>query len=265
MNHGKTENAIYLNYYQWIPIVLSIQACLFYIPHYLWKYWGGKRVQIISIDLKKCIKDHNINIINNLVDYLRLNRLTFKYHFYKYFICEIINLINVILQMYLMDLFLEDKFTSYGLDFINYITDYTVNIDVDPMALTFPKVSKCTFNYYGPSGSEQVIDAICLLPINVINQIIYLIMWFWLMILTIITMFSIFMEIITLCLHSYRYKLLKSNAPLVKQELIHSIIDNTNISEWFLLNQICHNVEAFTSVKFLETLIIEVSNKKIII
>jgi len=37
---------------------------------------------------------------------------------------------------------------------------------IDPMATVFPRVTKCTFFKYGPSGSVQTHDAICVLPIN---------------------------------------------------------------------------------------------------
>ena len=41
---------------------------------------------------------------------------------------------------------------------------------VDPMAKVFPKVSKCTFHKYGPSGTIVNHDGLCILPINIINE-----------------------------------------------------------------------------------------------
>ena len=41
---------------------------------------------------------------------------------------------------------------------------------IDPMAKVFPKVSKCTFHKYGPSGTIARHDGLCILPINIINE-----------------------------------------------------------------------------------------------
>ena len=34
----------YKAYYQWVPFVLMLQACLFYAPHVLHKSWEGGKV-----------------------------------------------------------------------------------------------------------------------------------------------------------------------------------------------------------------------------
>ena len=38
---------------------------------------------------------------------------------------------------------------------------------------------QCRFNKYGPSGSIQTHDALCVLPINIINEKIYIFLYFW--------------------------------------------------------------------------------------
>ena len=42
---------------------------------------------------------------------------------------------------------------------------------VDPMARIFPRVTKCTFNKFGPSGSLMRRDAMCVLPVNIVNEV----------------------------------------------------------------------------------------------
>ena len=41
----------------------------------------------------------------------------------------------------------------------------------DPMARIFPKVTKCTFNKFGPTGTLMRRDALCVLPVNIINEV----------------------------------------------------------------------------------------------
>jgi hypothetical protein len=47
------------------------------------------------------------------------------------------------------------------------------------MARIFPKVTKCTFNFYGPSGTLQSRDGLCALPLNILNDKIFVFLWFW--------------------------------------------------------------------------------------
>ena len=57
----------------------------------------------------------------------------------------------------------------------------------DPMAVVFPKVSKCTFHKYGPSGTVERHDGLCVLPLNIINEKIYIFLWFWFILIASIT------------------------------------------------------------------------------
>ena len=40
----------------------------------------------------------------------------------------------------------------------------------DPMNIVFPKVAKCTFHKYGPSGTIENKDGLCILALNIINE-----------------------------------------------------------------------------------------------
>merc|ERR1719278_333584 len=57
----------------------------------------------------------------------------------------------------------------------------------DPMMKVFPRVTKCTFHHYGPSGTVNKKDALCILSLNIINEKIYVTLWFWLVILACMT------------------------------------------------------------------------------
>ena len=58
---------------------------------------------------------------------------------------------------------------------------------VDAMSRVFPKMTKCTFHKFGPSGTVEKFDGLCVLPLNIINEKIYVFLWFWFIILTIVT------------------------------------------------------------------------------
>ena len=58
---------------------------------------------------------------------------------------------------------------------------------VDPLAVVFPKVAKCSFHKFGPSGTTERHDGLCVLPLNIINEKIYIFLWFWFIIVASIT------------------------------------------------------------------------------
>jgi len=73
------------------------------------------------------------------------------------------------------------------------------NYEFNPMEVIFPRITKCNFFKYGPSGTIQNVDAMCILSQNVLNEKIYLLLWIWFLILVIISICALIyrMAIIT--------------------------------------------------------------------
>ena len=78
----------------------------------------------------------------------------------------------------------------------------------DPMIKIFPRVTKCTFYKYGSSGSIVNHDAICILALNVINEKIYIFLWFWFIILAVVTGVSLIYSIALVLLPCVRKTIL---------------------------------------------------------
>merc|ERR1711936_1236257 len=104
----------------------------------------------------------------------------------KFFFCEFLCLFNVIGQMYFTDRFLGYTFMTYGSD-VFAMTFGDPEGRSDPMNMVFPKVTKCTFHKYGPSGTVTRHDGLCILALNIINEKIYVFLWFWLVFLAVVT------------------------------------------------------------------------------
>ena len=96
------------------------------------------------------------------------------------------NLANCSIQIYLIDRLLGGEFTTYGLQVLAFAMLDDEERD-DPMVRIFPKVTKCTFHNFGASGTIQQFDGLCILPINMINDKIYIGIWFWLFILLVLS------------------------------------------------------------------------------
>ena len=125
--------------------------------------------------------------ISQITDYLARTHGSNRCYGVKLMFCEFLNLFNVLAQLYLLDLFLNYEFSTYGLDVFKMI-----GLDdeqrADPMVRVFPKITKCSFHTYGASGTIQNHDGLCILPINVVNEKIVLFLWVWLAVLAVITM-----------------------------------------------------------------------------
>merc|ERR1712029_1080995 len=50
---------------------------------------------------------------------------------------------------------------------------------IDPMCNTFPTRVACNLNITGPGGGKSITNSYCILSQNIINDKIYLALWFW--------------------------------------------------------------------------------------
>ena len=81
-------------------------------------------------------------------------------------------------QLFLMDRFLGGTFFTFGIEVISFALRDEED-RVDPVIYVFPRMTKCTFHKFGSSGEIESHDALCILPINIINEKIYIFLWFW--------------------------------------------------------------------------------------
>ena len=62
-------------------------------------------------------------------------------------------------------------------------------------------MTKCTFHKFGPSGTVEKFDGLCVLPLNIINEKIYVFLWFWFIILTVITGMQVIYRLVLCFVH----------------------------------------------------------------
>jgi len=246
---------VYQKYYQWVCFVLFLQAILFYTPRYLWKLWEGGRLRSLVCDLRCPVlaEDQRKNQVDMLVHYLKLNRKKNNSYFWYFVMCEIFNFVNVFVQVYLIDAFLGGVFVTYGFDVIKY-TETDQEFRTDPMIKRFPRMTKCTFHRFGSSGDVQRHDALCILSLNIINEKIYIFLWFWLAFLAIVTTIILIYRAFVIFFPSIRLTLLKKRARLVEKNNLRELLELTDLGDWFLLMQIGKNVDTINYRDIVEKL-----------
>jgi hypothetical protein len=236
------EPRIYHKYYQWVYFVLFFQAAFFYAPHFFWKACESKLLRSLTDELRDPLNGNKEKAVN-VVQYLRRHKDMHQKYYYYFALFELCNFFNVVGQIYVVDEFLGGTFTTYGLDVLEY-SQLEQEDRVDPMVKVFPRMTKCTFHRFGASGDVQTHDALCILPLNIINEKIYIIMWFWFVFLAAVTGLWLVFRALTFFKPGLRYRVLKRRADLADDQQLYLVVRNSSSGDWFLLSMMCKNMDA---------------------
>jgi len=131
--------------------------------------------------------------------------------------------------MFLIDSFLGGEFFSYGTKVLE-LSQMDQENRIDPMVAVFPRVTKCTFHKYGPSGSMQTHDALCVLALNILNEKIYIFLWFWFIILAVISGMALAYSIAVVTLPSIRETILLRRFKFGTPQSVSALIRKTQVS-----------------------------------
>jgi len=125
------------------------------------------------------------------------------------------------------------------------------------MMEVFPRVTKCTFHKYGASGTIQKLDALCVLGLNIINEKIYITLWFWFVILALVTaLYSVYV-VALISMPGLRRNLVIKKARQNNRDPARHLVEKANIGDWFLIFLISRNLDSTMYNIFIE----EISEK----
>ena len=142
-----------------------------------------------------------------------------------------------------MDRFFDGTFLTYGIEVISF-AERDQEDRIDPMVYIFPRMTKCTFHKFGPSGEIEKHDAMCILPINIVNEKIYIFLWFWMALLLVLTFLSNIFRFFIIVSPRIRAYLMYIRYRLIKKECINIIIKQTKMGDWFLLYLLGQNIDS---------------------
>ncbi|XP_039301331.1 innexin shaking-B [Nilaparvata lugens] len=113
-----------------------------------------------------------------------------------------------------------------------------------PHDLHLPAHDKCTFYKYGVSGEVERHDAVCILPLNVVNEKIYIFLWFWFLILGVLTLGVVLYRIVIILSPRMRVYLLRIRFRLIRRDAIDAIVRRSKMGDWFLFYMLGENIDA---------------------
>ncbi|KAJ1527919.1 hypothetical protein ONE63_007854 [Megalurothrips usitatus] len=235
----------YYGYYQWVCFCLFFQAILFYTPRWLWKNWEGGKIHALMMDLDVgiCSEVEKKQKKKLLLDYLWENLRYHNWWAYRYYLCELLAFGNVVGQMFLMDRFFDGAFLRFGIEVIEFM-ESDEETRIDPLVFVFPRMTKCTFHKFGVSGEVEKHDAVCILPLNVVNEKIYVFLWFWFMILGSLSLLTVLYRVLIILSPRIRVYLLRMRYRLINRDDIDAIVRRSKMGDWFLLYMLGENVDS---------------------
>lgn len=263
----------YQKYYQWVVPMLVFQAVMLYSPTYLWRIWEGGIMQALCGKFSSPVNTDNWNEGSKklIVKYLTENTDHHKAYAIRFIICELLNYMIGVNTKFLLIFF---KFYSeistiqiLNIAFINFVfTGFWLRFTPAMMTLVttdwksweayssriFPKLVKCDLDVYGPSGSYESKDALCVLPLNIINDKIFAFLWIWFIILFAISTVNLLYRLVILFSRKYRIIVLKSLARPISFKQAKRASHNGNYGDWFVLWLMSMNLnpEIFKDIMF---------------
>jgi len=249
------------NYYQWVVFFLCFQAASFYFPKLIWDSAEGGLMKAISGGLNKAlyleeeVDEKRRVVVNYVSQHIRMHNA----YVYKYWGCELLCFIVIVANMFIVNSFLGGEFLTYGTDVIEY-SQMDQNERVDPMIYVFPRMTKCTFRKFGASGTIEKHDAFCLLPLNILNEKIFILQWFWFIILATIFGLLLIYRVILFFWASLRPRVMYQHNRAVALDVFTAFTSKTSIGDWWIMYVLSRNIDPLIYGNIMSKLAKELGN-----
>jgi len=255
-------------YYIWVIPFLLVQCLLFMIPHFIWKLAEKglikdfKTSEANSLDLASD-ETKREEMADKFVRYFNNVKGQNNFYFAKFVLCELLNIAVLAFNFYVTNAFFSFEWGPYGFKVINYYNQSPIERKAaeglhNPMCDLFPTVVSCDMKTVGASGQPETFNGLCVLSQNIINQWIFLVLYFWYVLLFTLSAFYILYRISTIALPQLRILVLKvriNERPWGQQRTpVSVVLRQCDIGDWFLLEQIGQNVNSVFFREFLKQL-----------
>lgn len=129
-------------------------------------------------------------------------------------------------------------------------------------SFVFPKQTKCDFHNYGVSGGMQSKDSLCLMPLNNINDKIFVVIWIWYIVLLTATLLNGIYVVLLFTNRKLRMEVLKRQALMhISNKQICSATNDEHLGDCFVLKQMASNLNPLVFIEIMEDLSLERSIK----
>ncbi|UJR27563.1 hypothetical protein I4U23_008845 [Adineta vaga] len=218
-----------LNYYQWTPFIILLMALFFYLPRLFWRSLSvrsgidlldiieaaGETRTVKDFDDRDQLIKYMVDTIDMYVDDARRQadaekrQTSLKLFHYTLYIYQTLLYLNVLLQIWLLGLFLGTNFLKFGFESVKLFR-FGLN---QPESIYFPRETFCDFHVREPlRGGEplQRITVQCVLTVNLFNQQIFTLLWIWYIFVLICNLYALISWSIRLGYTQQQYDFIQS-------------------------------------------------------
>lgn len=184
---------------------------------------GGRLRELINKIRSKNILQYEgldrYQIVQDTLDVM----LTANQYFSWILFAEVMYLIHLICEIFFIHAFLGGKFLFLGFQWIHYALN-SEDGNHDPLIRLFPRLTKCSFHKFGVTGSIETYDTLCFMPLNIVNEKIFVVLWFWFLILLFVTLYHLFVYRAAFIMFPWcRRKCLQSLSPTTDKGFVKKI------------------------------------------
>ena len=217
---------------------------MFCFPYFLWKFWENNKLESI---LKGCPipvmdEEKRSQEVKNLCQFLKKSLNQHNQYAAKYFICELLNAINISVSSWILNYFLNDMFVVLG-SFPNIEN------------VLFPSYTKCQISVFGASGTVQKHDSNCVLPLNPINSKIFTSLWWWFVFLSLVTDLGLLIRFFTFLIPSSRISKLDIKDSIRNKFSNGKLTKKLDFGDYFLLYRLRVNLDYVSFDTLMEEMI----------
>jgi len=262
------QNKVKTLYYQWVVFMLVITGIIFKIPAWTWKMAENGLMETFydkSHKSNKFLKQDPVSYRQAIEEQATIFKNLKKggswnctIYYMKFLFCQLLAMLFLALNFHATDVFLNNKFAMYGSNVIEYynLPELDRNQRINPMCNAFPTRVSCTFKKTGTGGGVSLDNDYCILAQNIINEKIYLILWFWFIAMFIFASFQFLLEICILALPFVRQFLTfqQVGSATFLTSKVKEYLKTCTVGEWFVLYQIGKNTHKDFFFKFLKHL-----------
>jgi len=177
------------NYYQWVWLVLALQALLTFLPCMAWKHLEGGK-------LARLLKNPDPLLVGKFLS--SQHRRWYSSQAMYFLFCQLACPIVSMVQVYFMDQFLGGSVVT--------------NMDTLHPPVVFPKLIKCNMPYVGFGGSVENYSGICTLNYNLLHEKIYMLIIPCYLLLALFSTTHSLLHLLFLLIPRLRLQLLKLKA-----------------------------------------------------
>ena len=249
-----------IGYYQWVPLMLICQAILFYVPRALWRafnVYSGIAVHTITDAAIESQRDKEYDKSDKLMGFMvrhtgrylkdlrrsisdsaaagnercrrALLQMRGSYLTVLYMVVKLVYLGNIVGQSFLLNVFLGTNYHLYGVEVIRKMTsgqDWTTSD-------RFPRVTLCDVEIRRV-GNVHRHTVQCTLPMNLLNEIFFIFLWFWFVFVGLVTIGSLIIWLINSISVKRQTKLVRGHLYAVGKLRSTTMADNKKKLEEFV-------------------------------